>query len=32
MWGKMFFEICYKFITPVGIAFVLYAQVLTFFG
>ena len=31
-WGKVFFEICYKFITPIGMAFVLYAQVLTFFG
>ena len=31
-WGKTFFDICYKFITPIGMAFVLYAQVLTFFG
>ena len=31
-WGKTFFNICYKVITPIGMAFVLYAQVLTFFG
>lgn len=31
-WGKTFFDICYKIITPIGMAFVLYAQVLSFFG
>ena len=31
-WGRTFFDICYKFITPVGMAFVLYAQVTGFFG
>lgn len=31
-WGKTFFDICYKIITPIGMAFVLYAQVLSYFG
>lgn len=31
-WGKGFFMACYKFIAPVGLAFVLYAQVTGFFG
>ena len=31
-WGKGFFKVCYKFITPVGMAFVLLAQVNDFFG
>ena len=31
-WGNVFFKICYKFITPIGMAFVLYAQILSFFG
>ena len=31
-WGKTFFDICYKFITPIGMAFVLYAQITGFFG
>ena len=31
-WGRTFFDICYKIITPIGMAFVLYAQVLAFFG
>ena len=31
-WGKTFFNICYKVITPLGMAFVLYAQILSFFG
>ena len=31
-WGKWFFKICYKFITPIGMVFVLYAQVVGFFG
>ena len=31
-WGKTFFDICYKFITPIGMAFVLYAQITDFFG
>ena len=30
-WGKTFFDICYKIITPVGMAFVLYAQILAYF-
>ena len=31
-WGKTFFDICYKFITPIGMAFVLYAQITSYFG
>ena len=31
-WGKGFFNICYKFITPIGMAFVLYAQITSYFG
>jgi len=31
MWGKTFFDICYKFITPIGMAFVLLAQINDFF-
>ena len=31
-WGRTFFDICYKIITPIGMAFVLYAQVLSYFG
>ncbi len=31
-WGKTFFNICYKFITPIGMVFVLYGQVMSFFG
>ena len=31
-WGKGFFNICYKVITPIGMAFVLYAQIVSFFG
>ncbi len=31
-WGRAFFNICYKFITPIGMAFVLYAQITDFFG
>ena len=31
-WGRVFFNICYKFITPIGMAFVLYAQVTDYFG
>ncbi len=30
-WGRAFFNICYKVITPLGMAFVLYAQVTDFF-
>ena len=30
-WGKTFFDICYKFITPIGMAFVLYGQITSFF-
>ena len=30
--GRAFFNICYKFITPIGMAFVLYAQITDFFG
>ena len=31
-WGKTFFDICYKFITPIGMAFVLYGQITSFFN
>ena len=31
-WGHTFFNICYKFITPLGMAFVLYSQITDFFG
>ena len=31
-WGKTFFDICYKFITPIGMAFVLYAQITSYFN
>ena len=31
-WGKVFFDICYKLITPIGMAFVLYAQITSFFN
>ena len=31
-WGRAFFNICYKFITPIGMAFVLYAQIISYFG
>ena len=31
-WGKAFFNICYKFITPIGMLFVLYGQITDFFG
>ena len=31
-WGKAFFNICYKFITPIGMLFVLYGQLTDFFG
>ena len=31
-WGKVFFDICYKFITPIGMAFVLYAQITSYFN
>ena len=31
-WGRVFFNICYKFITPIGMAFVLYAQITDYFG
>ncbi len=32
MWGKAFFEACYKFITPIGMIIVLYGQITSFFG
>ena len=32
MWGKAFFEACYKFITPIGMIIVLYGQINSFFG
>ena len=32
MWGKAFFEVCYKFITPIGMIIVLYGQITSFFG
>ena len=31
-WGYKYFEVCFKFIVPVVMAIVLYAQVLDFFG
>ena len=31
-WGRGFFNICYKFVTPIGMAFVLFAQITDFFG
>jgi len=31
-WGKGFFQVCYKFITPIGMAYVLYVQLVSFFG
>ena len=31
-WGKAFFNICYKFITPIGMLVVLYGQITSFFG
>ena len=31
-WGKAFFNICYKFITPIGMLFVLYGQITDYFG
>ena len=31
-WGRGFFNICYKIITPIGMAFVLFAQITDFFG
>ena len=30
-WGHAFFTLCYKFITPIGMLFVLYAQISDFF-
>ena len=32
MWGKTFFNICYKVITPLGMIVVLYGQLSEFFG
>ncbi len=32
MWGKVFFDICYKFITPIGMIIVLYGQITGYFG
>ena len=31
-WGRGFFDICFKFITPIGMLFVLYGQITSFFG
>ncbi len=31
-WGKTFFSLCYKFITPIGMLIVLYGQITSFFG
>lgn len=31
-WGRKFFEICYKVITPIGMLIVLYGQIMSFFG
>lgn len=30
--GKAFFDICFKYVIPVGVAFVLYSQIRDFFG
>ena len=30
-WGRTFFDICYKFITPIGMLVVLYGQITTYF-
>ena len=30
-WGKAFFNICYKFITPIGMIVVLYGQITSYF-
>ena len=30
-WGKVFFNICYKFITPIGMIVVLYGQITSYF-
>ncbi len=30
-WGRTFFNICYKFITPIGMLVVLYGQITTYF-
>ena len=30
-WGKTFFNICYKFITPIGMLVVLYGQIISYF-
>ena len=30
-WGKAFFNICYKFITPIGMLVVLYGQITSYF-
>jgi SNF family Na+-dependent transporter len=31
-WGRGFFDVCYKFITPLGMLVVLYGQITSFFG
>ena len=31
-WGRGFFDICFKFITPIGMLVVLYGQITSFFG
>ena len=31
-WGRGFFNICYKFITPIGMLIVLYGQLTSYFG
>ena len=31
-WGRNFFNICFKFITPLGMVVVLYGQLASFFG
>ena len=31
-WGYKYFEVCFKFVVPVVMAIVLYAQILDFFG
>ncbi len=31
-WGKWFFDLCFKVITPIGMVIVLYGQITSFFG
>ena len=31
-WGRTFFDICFRFITPIGMLVVLYGQITSFFA